>query len=186
VIGIIENQAPNRKIQVEVNVENGEVLADPGRDLAKAALVERHHGTGRVQVGLVSGFGLKGECAIASTMAHDSHNMIVVGTNDACMAAAANELAQVGGGQIVVIDGQVMGLLELPIGGIITDEKPELVAGKAHTILDGFRLCGCRLNNPNMQLSLMALPVIPELRLTDLGLVDVAQFKHIPVLEAKI
>lgn len=183
VIGIIENQAPNRKIQVEVKVENGEVHADPSRDLAKAALIERHHATGKIQVGLVSGFGLRGECAIASTMVHDSHNMIVVGTNEACMAAAANELAKVGGGQIVVIDGQVMGLLELPIGGIISNEKPEVVARKAHNILDGFRQCGCRLNNPNMQLSLMALPVIPELRLTDLGLVDVAQFKCIPVLE---
>ena len=109
--------------------------------------------------------------------------MIVVGTSEAEMAIAANELAKVGGGQIVVKDGKVIGLVELPIAGLMSNDRAEVVAGKAATVLTGFMACGSQLNNPNMQLSLLALVVIPELRISDLGLVDVTQFKFIPVLE---
>jgi adenine deaminase len=153
------------------------------RDLAKIALVERHRGTGGVQIGLVHGFGLKANCALASTVAHDSHHMIVVGTRETDMALAANELARVGGGQIVVKDGEVRALVELPIGGLMSAERAEVVARKADKLLDAFKECGCQLNNPNMQLSLLALVVIPELRISDLGLVDVELFDFIPVLE---
>lgn len=183
VIGVIENQAPTRHLRLEVAVEAGEVKADIARDLAKIALVERHKGSGGVQVGLVSGFGFTVPCAIASTVAHDSHHMIVVGTDEANMAQAANELARVGGGQIVVREGQVIGLVELPIAGLMSDQRAEVVAGKAATVLEGFRACGSKLNSPNMQLSLLALVVIPELRISDLGLVDVTRFGFIPVLE---
>ncbi len=183
VIGVIENQAPTRHLRLEVPVEAGEVKADIARDLAKIALVERHKGSGGVQVGLVSGFGFTVPCAIASTVAHDSHHMIVVGTDEANMAQAANELARVGGGQIVVREGQVIGLVELPIAGLMSDQRAEVVAGKAATVLEGFRACGSKLNSPNMQLSLLALVVIPELRISDLGLVDVTRFDFIPVLE---
>ncbi|MGH2627787.1 MAG: adenine deaminase, partial [Anaerolineales bacterium] len=182
VIGVVENQAPTRHLRLPVTAENGEVQTDPGRDLAKIALVERHQGSGRVQVGLVQGFGFRGRCAVASTVAHDSHHMLVVGTDEPSMAAAANELARVGGGQVVVQDGQVIGLVELPIAGLMSDERAEVVAEKAESLLEGFRRCGCSLNNPNMQLSLLALVVIPELRLSDLGLVDVNRFEVIPVL----
>lgn len=182
VIGVIENQAPTRHLRLPVTAAGGEILADPGRDLAKIALVERHHGTGRVQVGLVQGFGFQGRCAVASTVAHDSHHMLVVGTDEASMAAAGNELARVGGGQVVVRDGRVIGLVELPIAGLMSEERAEVVARKAERLLEGFRRCGCALNNPNMQLSLLALVVIPELRLSDLGLVDVTRFEIIPVL----
>ena len=99
------------------------------------------------------------------------------------MARAANELAKVGGGQIVVKDGKVIGLVELPIGGLMSTERAEIVARKADRLLDGFKACGCMLNNPNMQLSLLALVVIPELRISDLGLVDVEKFGFIPLLE---
>ncbi len=102
------------------------------------------------------------------------------------MAQAANELARVGGGQVVVKDGQVIGRVELPIAGLMSNEHAEVVARKAATILEGFRLCGCKLNNPNMQLSLLGLVVIPELRISDLGLVDVTRFEFIPALETKI
>jgi len=134
-------------------------------------------------VGLVSGFGFTGKCAIASTVAHDSHHMIVVGTDEESMAVAGNSLARSGGGQVVVKDGKVIGKVELKIAGLMSTEKADVVAKKAESILQGFKSCGCMLNNPNMQLSLLALVVIPELRISDKGLVDVTQFKFVPVVE---
>jgi adenine deaminase len=136
-------------------------------------------------VGLVQGFGFKAPCAIASTVAHDCHQMLVVGSSEADMALAANELARLGGGQIVVKEGQVIGHVALPIAGLMSDQPAEIVAQQAAGVLAGFRACGCTLNNPNMQLSLLALVVIPELRISDLGLVDVTRFAFIPVLEEK-
>lgn len=183
IIGVIENQAPTRHLRVDVPVQDGEVHVDMERDIAKIALVERHKGTGGVIVGLVHGFGFNTQCAIGSTVAHDSHHMIVVGTNEDDMATAANELSRIQGGQIVVRQGEVIGQVELPIGGLMSDERADVVAEKAKTVLDGFRACGCQMNNPNMQLSLLALVVIPELRISDLGLVDVTKFEFIPVLE---
>jgi adenine deaminase len=183
VIGVIENQAPTRHLRLQVPVQDRQVQADMRRDLAKIAVVERHAGSGKVQVGLVTGFGFDVPCAIASTVAHDCHQMIVTGTDEANMALAANELKRIGGGQIVVKDGQVIGQVALPIAGLMSNAPAEQVARQAASVLDGFRACGCRLNNPNMQLSLLALVVIPELRLSDLGLVDVTRFDFIPVLE---
>jgi adenine deaminase len=169
-------------------VENDEVLASQitrysSADVAKIALVQRHKGMSGVTVGLVSGFGFTAKCAIASTVAHDSHHMIVVGTDDADMAIAGNKLAEVGGGQVVVRDGEVIGLVELGIAGLMSTERADVVAMKAETVLAGFRACGCKLNNPNMQLSLLALVVIPELRISDKGLVDVTKFDFVSVLE---
>jgi adenine deaminase len=183
VIGVIENQAPNEHLILDVLVNDGEIHADVKGDIAKLALVERHTGKGSVQMGLVRGFGLSGSCAVASTIAHDCHHMLVMGTNEAEMALAANMLTEVGGGQIVVKDGKVAGLVELAIGGLMSAERAERVSEKAASILEGFRMCGCSLNNPNMTMSLLALAVIPELRITDKGLVDVNQFKLIPVIE---
>jgi len=182
VIGVIENQAPTHHLKMPVTTNAGEIHADTGRDLAKIALVERHRGTGGVTVGLVSGFGFTGKCAVASTVAHDSHHMIVVGTDEADMVEAANSLARSGGGQVVVKDGQVIGQVELQIGGLMSTERADIVARKAGSVLEGFRACGCTLNNPNMQLSLLALVVIPELRISDKGLVDVTNFSLVPVL----
>jgi adenine deaminase len=183
VIGVIENQAPTRHLQLKVPLVNGEVHADPAIGLAKVALVERHRSTGRVQVGLVQGFGLGEHCAVASTVVHDSHQMIVVGTDDSDMALAANALAESGGGQIVVKQGEIIGRVDLPIGGLMSNERAEVVAQRAASVLTGMQACGCRLNNPNMQLSLLGLVVIPELRISDMGLVDVNRFDFIPVLE---
>jgi len=182
VIGVIENQAPTRHLQLEVDVVKGIVEVDRKHDLAKVALVERHRGTGNIQVGFVQGFGFKAECAIGSTVAHDSHHMIVVGTDDRDMAIAANELGRVGGGQIVVKNGEVIGIVELPIAGLMSNKPAEFVARKAASVLDGFRECGCTLNSPNMQLSLLALVVIPDLRISDQGLVDVNRFQLIPIV----
>ena len=183
VIGVIENQAPTRHLRLKVKAENGEVKSDLKRDLAKIALVERHLATGKVTVGLVNGFEFTRKCAIGSTVAHDSHHMIVVGTDDESMAVAANALAKCGGGQVVVINGEVVGLVDLPIAGLMSNESADVVAKKAGTVLEGFKACGCELNNPNMQLSLLGLVVIPELRISDKGLVDVTKFGFIPVLE---
>ena len=183
VIGIIENQATTRHLKVKMDVINGEISADLERDIAKVALVERHKGNGKVQLGFVSGFGFNVPCAIATTVAHDCHQMIVVGSDDDDMAQAANTLAECGGGQVVISRGEVLGKVELPIAGLMSNESAQTVAEKAATVLDGFVKCGCNLNNPNMQLSLLALVVIPELRISDLGLVDVTRFDFIPVTE---
>lgn len=181
VIGVIENQAPTKALQMALPVKSGEVQLEMG--VAKVALVERHHRTGIVQLGLVSGFGFNEECAIASTVAHDCHHMLVVGTNDRDMAMAANKLADTCGGQVVVKNGKIIGLVELCIGGLMSIEKAKKVARKANTILEGFKACGCALNNANMTLSLLALVVIPELRLSDKGLVDVVHFTTKPVVQ---
>jgi len=183
VIGVIENQAPTRHLTFDVRPANGEIKVDMERDIIKVALVERHRGTGEVRMGLVSGFGFDSKCAIASTVAHDSHHMLVAGTDEESMAVAANSLRRSGGGQVVVKNGKVIGQVTLKIAGLMSNEKADVVAKKAQTILEGFRACGCRLNNPNMQLSLLALVVIPELRISDKGLVDVTKFNFVPVLE---
>jgi adenine deaminase len=183
VIGVVENQAPTEHLRMEVQAVGGEIPVNIEKDIAKIALVERHKGTGEVQVGLVSGFGFKRPCGLATTVAHDSHHMIVVGTNEDDMAVAANKLAEINGGQVVVSEGQILGMVELPIAGLMSNEKAETVAKKAASVLEGFVTCGCTLNNPNMQLSLLALVVIPELRISDLGLVDVTKFEFIPVIE---
>ena len=183
VIGVIENQAPTRHLKMPVEANGGEVHVDMKKDLAKIALVERHKATGGVTLGFVSGFGLKELCAIGSTVAHDSHHMIVVGTDEESMAVAANALAKTGGGQVVVKNGRVIGQVELNIAGLMSTERVDVVAKKTATVLEGFRKCGCLLNNPNMQLSLLGLVVIPELRISDKGLVDVTRFGFVPVLE---
>ena len=183
VIGVIENQAPTRHLKMKVIAQDGEVKSDLKRDLAKIALVERHRATGKVTVGLVNGFEFTRNCAIGSTVAHDSHHMLVVGTDDECMAIAANELAKCGGGQVVVMNGQVIGLVNLPIAGLMSNEHADIVARKVASVLEGFKMCGSELNNPNMQLSLLGLVVIPELRISDKGLVDVTNFDFVSVLD---
>jgi adenine deaminase len=183
VIGVIENQAPTRRLQIELPVVNEEIKIDIERDINKIALVERHKGNGGVTVGLVTGFGFNAPCAVGSTVAHDSHHMIVVGTSESDMARAVDELIRIGGGQVVVKNGEIIGEVDLPIAGLMSSERADVVAKKARTVLDGFKSCGCTLNNPNMQLSLLALVVIPELRISDLGLVDVNKFDFVPVIE---
>jgi len=183
VIGIIENQAPTRHLIMELNIEDGEIKSDISKNLAKIAVVERHHNTGRIQLGFVHGFNLKHPCAIASTVAHDCHQMVILGTDDVLMAKAANILLETGGGQVVLREGKVVGKVILPVGGIMSSENAEKVAQDAASVLNGFRVCGCELNNPNMQLSLLALVVIPELRISAMGLVDVNRFEFIPLFE---
>jgi adenine deaminase len=183
VIGVVEGQAPTQHLKVPVEVTQGEIQVDIQNDLAKIALVERHQATGGVVIGLVSGFGLQEKCAIGSTVAHDSHHMIIVGTDEEQMASAANHLAQNNGGQVVIKDGKVIGQVGLPIAGLMSNQRAEQVAAEAASVLEGFKACGCQIVNPNMQLSLLALVVIPALRISDLGLVDVETFSLIPLIE---
>jgi adenine deaminase len=181
VIGVIENQAPTRAETRVLPVNNGVLQLDSRQDVAHLALVERHKGTGKVVNGFVSGFGFDAPCAIASTISHDSHHMVIVGTSKSNMAQAANRLGKIGGGVIVVREGQEIALVELPIAGLMSDERAEIVAKKAARMVQAFQECGCQLNNAFMQLSLLSLVVIPELRISDLGIIDVTKFEIVPV-----
>ncbi|MDB4130173.1 adenine deaminase [Amylibacter sp.] len=181
VIGVVENQAPTKALNFELPVIEGCVKASG--DVCQIALVERHRATGHVSSGFVSGFGYTGNMAIGSTVAHDSHHMIVVGTSHADMALAANRLGEVGGGVTVFKDGQELALVELPIGGLMSDQPAAEVAVRAAKMIEAMVACGCNLNNAYMQHSLLALVVIPELRISDLGLVDVTKFELTSVLE---
>jgi adenine deaminase len=175
VIGVVENQAPTRALERDLPVRDG--LVEAAGAVAQIALVERHRATGGVVNGFVEGFGYDVPCAVASTVAHDSHHMIVVGTSKADMAAAANRLRALGGGVTVWRDGIEIAHVALPIAGLMSDAPAELIADCAQGIVSAMAACGCRLNNAYMQHSLLALVVIPSLRISDLGLIDVDRFE---------
>ncbi|MGE0499560.1 MAG: adenine deaminase [Rhizobiaceae bacterium] len=179
VIGVVENQAPTKALEVDLPVEDGMVAMDRAGDVCQIALVERHRATGEVVNGFVSGFRYDQDCALASTVAHDSHHIIVVGTNKADMAQAANRLAEVGGGVVLVSKGRELALVEMPIAGLMSDERAEIVAEKAGKLVAAMRDMGCDLNNAYMQHSLLALVVIPELRISDTGIIDVTRFEKV-------
>ncbi|MEO9779600.1 MAG: adenine deaminase [Sedimentitalea sp.] len=181
VIGVVENQAPTKALQVDLPVRDG--LVEGEGEVCQIALVERHRATGGVVNGFVSGFGYGGRMAMASTVAHDSHHMIVVGTDRDQMALAANRLAEVGGGITVFRNDAELALVKLSIAGLMSDSPAQQVAQDAERMMQAMRDCGCDLNNAYMQHSLLALVVIPELRISDLGLVDVRKFEKIDVLE---
>ena len=181
VIGVVENQAPTKALTADLQVTDG--LVGTQGDVCQIALVERHRATGGVTNAFVSGFGYQGRMAMASTVAHDSHHMIVVGTDRDQMALAANRLAEVGGGITLFRDGAELALVELPIAGLMSDSPAPQVAAKAQQMVEAMQACGCQLNNAYMQHSLLALVVIPELRISDLGLVDVRSFEKIPLFK---
>jgi len=181
VIGVVENQAPTEALTATLPVTDGIVNGQGG--VCQIALVERHRATGGVTNGFVSGFGYTGAMAMASTVAHDSHHMIVVGTDRAMMAAAANRLGQVGGGVSIWKDGVEIALVKLPIAGLMSDRPAAQVAADADRMVAAMADCGCTLNNAYMQHSLLALVVIPALRISDLGLVDVTEFEITPLFE---
>lgn len=180
VIGVVENQAPTRALEAELPVRDG--LIEGEAEVCQIALVERHRGTGGVVNGFVSGFGYQGRVAVASTVAHDSHHMIVVGTDRATMAAAANHLGVVGGGVTVFRDEAELATVPLPIAGLMSDQPADQVAAAAQAIVKAMQDCGCTLNNAYMQHSLLALVVIPELRISDLGIVDVRSFQIVDLI----
>lgn len=182
VVGVVENQAPTEALTRRLSVSNGVVDADRGQDVCRLALVERHRATGAVVNGFVSGFGYVADCAMASTVAHDSHHMIVVGTNASDMALAANRLGAVGGGVAFFTNGEERALVRLPIAGLMSDAPAERVAAEMDALGAAMAEAGCTLNNAFMQHSLLALVVIPALRISDQGLVDVTRFEATSVL----
>ncbi|MGQ9678917.1 MAG: adenine deaminase [bacterium] len=178
VIQVIPGQIITEKHIKPPTVKDGYVVADTKRDLLKLAVIERYQGTGRMGKGLVTGFGLK-KGALGSTVAHDSHNVIVVGTNDRDMVVAARALKSMGGGYVAVAEGKLVAKLPLPIAGLMSDKPAKQVVRELDDLLSIAHRWGSRLENPFITLSFLALPVIPELKLTDRGLVDVSQFKLI-------
>jgi adenine deaminase len=180
VIGVDAGQIVTRALVVEPARRNGQAVADPARDLAKIAVVERHRGTGRMGLGFVSGFGLQ-RGALASTHAHDAHNVVVVGVDDADMATAVNRLAEIGGGQVAVADSTVLAEIACPIGGLLSDRSAEEVASAAERMEQASRDLGASISAPFMTMSFMALSVVPELKITDRGLVDTVRFELVPL-----
>lgn len=183
IIGVIENQAPTKLLKGVLPVENGFVKGDLDKDICQVALVERHRGTGQITNGFVSGFGYKEKCAVASTVAHDSHHMIIVGTDQENMALAGNHLASIGGGVTVFKDGVELATVSLNIAGLMSDAPAQNVAKAADNMIEAMQICGCKINNGYMQHSLLALVVIPELRISDLGLIDVKKFEITELLD---
>jgi adenine deaminase len=180
VIEVIPHQIITKKVIHEVKTKNGLAVADPARDILKIAVVERHKETGNIGLGFVKGFGL-GNGAIASSVAHDSHNIIVVGAGDEDMAQAVQGVAEMYGGLVAVRDGKVVASLPLPIGGLMSDRSIEEVQDRLTLLHQTVKEMGCTLEEPFMALSFLALPVIPELKITDQGLVDVTRFEIIPL-----
>lgn len=180
VIGVKQNDLVTEKLDLDPpRNKHGELVADPGNSINKIAVVERHRNSGRLALALIRGFGLH-EGAVASSVAHDSHNIIVAGVEEKAMAAAVNELARIGGG-LVVVDryGQVKAELALPVAGLMSQEPADVVAKKMKALLEAARKLGSSLPQPFMTLSFMALPVIPSLKITDQGLFDVDRFTFI-------
>ncbi len=180
VIEVIPHQIITKKGVHTVTAENGLAVADPSRDILKIAVLERHQGTGNMGLGFVKGFGLQ-DGAIASSVAHDSHNIIVVGAGDDAMAQAVQGVTEMQGGLIAVGQGNVLASLPLPIGGLMSDRSIEEVQDRLTLLHRRVKEMGCTLEEPFMVLSFLALPVIPELKITDQGLVDVTRFEIVPL-----
>jgi adenine deaminase len=182
VIGVIPEQIVTEELRLVPRVEEGLVVADPGRDLLKMAVVERHRGTGRTGLGLVRGLGLE-RGALASSVAHDSHNIVVAGASDEEMRAALAAVVEMGGGQVVVEGGRVLAACPLPIAGLMSDRPLSEVRDQVAALTEAAHALGSRLPDPLMTMSFLALPVIPALKLTDRGLVDVIRFDFVPLFE---
>jgi adenine deaminase len=180
VIKIIENSARTAKMTAMLRVEQGVIQPDVEQDIIRLACIDRHHGTGQISLGFTHGFQVK-TGAVASTVAHDSHNLIVMGINEQDMAFAANELVKLGGGMIVVENSKVLAQVPMIIAGLMSDKSLLEVVKEAEQLEQAWKQIGCPLNAPFMTFSLVALPVIPEIRISNRGIVDVTQFKLIEV-----
>lgn len=180
VISLIPDQIVTRKLKMKAKIEDGEAVSDTENDILKMVVIERHNATGNVGKSFVNGFGIK-KGALASTVAHDSHNLIILGTNDDDMVTAAQRVKELQGGQVIAIDGEIKAELPLPLGGLMSDLSLEEVKAKLDKFDEITRKIGSKVPHPFMTLSFMALPVIPELKVTDKGLVDVNKFDFIDI-----
>ncbi|MCK5762447.1 MAG: adenine deaminase, partial [Candidatus Izimaplasma sp.] len=184
VIELIENNVTTTKIIPQVNVENGKYIHDPSKDILKLAVVERHHQTGNVGLGLVEGYGLKNG-AVAMTISHDSHNLIIIGDNDADMKIAMKEIEKIQGGITLVNNGKVFESIRLEVAGLMTNTEVKIIETKLKLMEEKAREMGLNkeVDDAFLSLAFMSLPVIPELKLTDKGLFDVTQFKLVSLEE---
>jgi adenine deaminase len=180
VIGLVPGQIVTDSLVEEPAVEDGLAVADPGSDLAKIAVVERHHGTGRIGLGFVRGFGLRSG-AFGTTVSHDAHNIVVVGMNDGDMLRAIQRLVELGGGEVVVEGRGVRAELPLPVAGLLSDAPVAEVVERADECARALAALGCAVEAPFQTLSFLALSVIPKLKITDQGLVDVDRFELVPL-----
>jgi adenine deaminase len=163
-----------------ITIENGEAVQDPGLDLLKIAVIDRHANTGAHTVGFVKGIGLR-QGAIASSIAHDHHNLIVIGADDSSMMTAARAVSKTGGGLSVAHQQDVLAQVPLPIAGLMSDQPIETVRAQMDEILNAAHNLGATLHDPFMAMSFLALAVIPELKITDQGLIDVSKFQKVPL-----
>jgi adenine deaminase len=180
VVGIEPGQITTTHLREEAPLRDGEIVADPARDLLKLVVIERHHASGRVGLGLVKGFGLR-KGAIASSVAHDAHNLIIAGASDSDILKAARTLEEMGGGFACVVDGEVQARVPLPYGGLVSPLPVDALVQQLHTLDAAAAELGCTLDHPCMTLSFLALSVIPALKLTDQGLIDVETFTVLPL-----
>ena len=182
-IGIIPASAYTDNLEVETRSKDGQVYSNVDEDLLKIAVFERHRGTGNKAVGFVKGFGIK-EGAVASTVAHDSHNLVVAGPSDEDMITALKELVRSGGGMVAVRKGRTLAQISLPVAGLMSDKPVEEVAQQVEQLKEAWASLGCSLPSPYMNLALSTLPVIPKLRITDKGLLDTVNFRFVsPIIE---
>lgn len=181
VIGVVEHQIYTKELKHDLEVKDGKLLSDTEHDILKICVVERHKNSGRIGKGFVKGFGLK-RGAIASSIAHDSHNIIVVGANDKDMCLAVNRLREIGGGIVAVNGNKILGELPLPVAGLMSTWKAENIVSSLKKLYEEVSKLGCILDAPFMTLSFLALPVIPELKITDYGLVDVKKFDFVNLI----
>lgn len=182
VIGGLDDQVVTEHFIDDARIVDGQAVADPDRDLLKIAVIERHTGSGRIGKGFIRGYGLK-RGAIAGTVAHDHHNLVVIGADDASMEAAARAVIEMGGGLSAANGDQVLGTLPLPVGGLMTEIPLTEVREAYDSLIDAARQMGSEMTDPFMGMSFMALEVIPKLKLTDVGLVDVEKFEIIDLFE---
>jgi len=180
VIELIPGQIVTKKAIKKISLKQGLAYPNIKDDILKIAVVERHHATGNIGIGFVEGFGLK-KGAIGSSVAHDSHNLVIVGTNDQDMLKAVTAIKTRGGGLVAVSDGKVLASLPLPIAGLMAEKPVVEVKDQLGALHRATKALGCRLPDPFMTLSFLSLPVIPELKITDKGLVDVNQFRIVPL-----
>ncbi len=182
---VIPHQLITKSVVSEVKIEDGNAVSNIDNDTLKICVIERHRATGNIGKGFVKGFNLK--CgAIASTVAHDSHNMIVIGTNDADMYAAAVALIKCKGGKVVVKDGEVISELPLPIAGLMSDRDFDYVVNKCEELNKTAHSIGCKIEDPFMTMGFLSLPVIPELKVTDKGVFDTNKFDFIDIFEKAV
>jgi len=185
VIEIVERQVLTRAVWEDVDVRDGELRLDPSLDLAWLAVIDRHSGSAAIGRGLIRGYGIRQPCGVATTVAHDSHNLIVLGTDHDRMAEAANAVVAQGGGLCLCRAGGAPLSVPLPIAGLMSEASMEEMAQRMAELQAALNELGCQVEDPLMSLSFAALPVIPALRLTDQGLVDVEAFRIVSLFDGE-